>query len=177
MTSRRSSGCTAIPGLQHLRPDQLVGAHIPDHSDRGLAIYPAYWLGRWLTTARTGTSTRSAPNAGPARKSRWFHGRPRKSLIQAEVRVAIEPGDLLCFSGAQLHGGVPNRTDLARSASKPAPWTSRLRDRSRRGKPRRCRATDRPGVVSPNIRRRAICERSRHVSVETERVAHGRLTK
>jgi hypothetical protein len=31
-----------------------------------------------------------------------------------ELRVAIEPGDLLCFSGAHLHAGVPNHTALAR---------------------------------------------------------------
>ena len=30
------------------------------------------------------------------------------------MRVAIEPGDLLCFSGAHLHAGVPNHTGVAR---------------------------------------------------------------
>lgn len=30
------------------------------------------------------------------------------------LRVAIYPGDLLCFSGAHLHAGVPNHTGLAR---------------------------------------------------------------
>lgn len=31
-----------------------------------------------------------------------------------ELRVEIEPGDLLCFSGAHLHASVPNTTGLAR---------------------------------------------------------------
>jgi len=39
---------------------------------------------------------------------------PTEPVEVAELRVAIDPGDLLCFSGAHLHGGVPNRTGLAR---------------------------------------------------------------
>ena len=31
-----------------------------------------------------------------------------------ELRPVIEPGDLLCFSGAHLHASVPNTTGLAR---------------------------------------------------------------
>lgn len=31
-----------------------------------------------------------------------------------ELRVVVEPGDLLCFSGAHLHGSVANTTDRAR---------------------------------------------------------------
>jgi hypothetical protein len=32
----------------------------------------------------------------------------------AQVRVVLEPGDVLCFSGAHLHASVPNRTGLTR---------------------------------------------------------------
>jgi hypothetical protein len=32
----------------------------------------------------------------------------------SEFRPVIEPGDLLCFSGAHLHASVPNSTDVAR---------------------------------------------------------------
>ncbi len=32
----------------------------------------------------------------------------------SEVRLVIEPGDLLCFSGAHLHASVPNTTGVAR---------------------------------------------------------------
>jgi hypothetical protein len=32
----------------------------------------------------------------------------------SELRLVIEPGDLLCFSGAHLHASVPNATGVAR---------------------------------------------------------------
>ena len=32
----------------------------------------------------------------------------------SELRLVIEPGDLLCFSGAHLHASVPNSTGVAR---------------------------------------------------------------
>ena len=32
----------------------------------------------------------------------------------SELRLVIEPGDLLCFSGAHLHASVPNTTGVAR---------------------------------------------------------------
>ena len=32
----------------------------------------------------------------------------------SEFRPVIEPGDLLCFSGAHLHASVPNATGVAR---------------------------------------------------------------
>jgi hypothetical protein len=32
----------------------------------------------------------------------------------SELRVVVEPGDLLCFSGAHLHAGAPNATGVAR---------------------------------------------------------------
>src|SRR4028119_794800 len=32
----------------------------------------------------------------------------------SELRPVIEPGDLLCFSGAHLHASVPNTTGVAR---------------------------------------------------------------
>lgn len=50
-------------------------------------------------------------------------GEPRAPLIPeplvplsgiGELRVVVEPGDLLCFSGAHLHGTVPNTSGLAR---------------------------------------------------------------
>lgn len=31
-----------------------------------------------------------------------------------ELRLVVEPGDLVCFSGAQLHGSVPNTTQRVR---------------------------------------------------------------
>jgi ectoine hydroxylase-related dioxygenase (phytanoyl-CoA dioxygenase family) len=34
--------------------------------------------------------------------------------IASELRVVVEPGDLLVFSGAHLHASVPNATGVAR---------------------------------------------------------------
>jgi hypothetical protein len=86
----------------------------PITPDRGLAIYPTYWarplandsadwdLHRLRAQRRSGAEIALVPL-------------PTEEISdQAEVRVAIEPGDLLCFSGAHLHCGVPNRTGLAR---------------------------------------------------------------
>jgi ectoine hydroxylase-related dioxygenase (phytanoyl-CoA dioxygenase family) len=33
---------------------------------------------------------------------------------QSELRVVIEPGDFLCFSGAHLHASVPNVSEETR---------------------------------------------------------------
>jgi len=86
----------------------------PITTDRGLAIYPTYWaqplandsadwdLHQIRAQRRAGAEIALVPL-------------PTEEISdQAEVRVAIEPGDLLCFSGAHLHCGVPNRTGLAR---------------------------------------------------------------
>ena len=32
----------------------------------------------------------------------------------SELRLIIEPGDLLCFSGAHVHAGMPNSAGVAR---------------------------------------------------------------
>jgi len=86
----------------------------PITPDRGLAIYPTCWarplandsadwdLHQIRAQRRAGTEIAVVPL-------------PTEAISDpAEVRVAIEPGDLLCFSGAHLHRGVPNRTGLAR---------------------------------------------------------------
>lgn len=40
---------------------------------------------------------------------------PAETVYTAsELRLVIEPGDLLCFSGAHLHASVPNTTGVAR---------------------------------------------------------------
>ena len=33
---------------------------------------------------------------------------------ESELRIVIDPGDLLCFSGAHLHASVPNTTSEMR---------------------------------------------------------------
>ncbi len=78
---------------------------------RTIAFYPAYWekvlpntsRGWDLEEIRAGTS--SAPVVPE----------PREPVdTSSESRPVIEPGDLLCFSGAHLHASVPNATGVAR---------------------------------------------------------------
>ncbi|CAA9428880.1 MAG: hypothetical protein AVDCRST_MAG03-3090 [uncultured Rubrobacteraceae bacterium] len=83
----------------------------PITAGRTVAFYPAYWdepientsRGWDLEEIRAGTS--SAPVVPE----------PAETVDTAsELRPVIEPGDLLCFSGAHLHASVPNTTGVAR---------------------------------------------------------------
>ncbi|HEV8045458.1 MAG TPA: hypothetical protein VGP38_09775, partial [Rubrobacter sp.] len=76
-----------------------------------MAFYGEYWekplkntSGEWdLEEIRAGRS--SAPVVPE----------PTETVDTAsELRPVIEPGDLLCFSGAHLHASVPNTTGVAR---------------------------------------------------------------
>jgi hypothetical protein len=78
---------------------------------RTMAFYGEYWekplkntSGEWdLEEIRTGRS--SAPVVPE----------PTETVDTAsDLRPVIEPGDLLCFSGAHLHASVPNTTGVAR---------------------------------------------------------------
>ena len=86
----------------------------PITPERGLAFYPDYWsrplandsadwdLDEVRARRRAGAPVALVP-------------RPTEPVDDTgELRPAIEPGDLLCFSGAHLHVGVPNRTGVAR---------------------------------------------------------------
>lgn len=82
--------------------------------ERGLAVYPDHWsrplandsadwdLDDVRARRRAGAVVALVPS-------------PTEPVDDAaELRVAIDPGDLLCFSGAHLHAGVPNYTGVAR---------------------------------------------------------------
>jgi len=82
----------------------------PVTAARAIAFYPQYWRepilnnsASWdLEQVMAGKSTDITPT-------------PTVQVqTGAEVRVAIEPGDVLCFSGAHLHASVPNTTGRAR---------------------------------------------------------------
>jgi len=83
----------------------------PIDAGRTIAFYPRYWdtplkntSREWdLEEIRAGTS--KAPLVPEP-------GEPVDTA--AELRPVIEPGDLLCFSGAHLHASVPNDTGVAR---------------------------------------------------------------
>jgi hypothetical protein len=83
----------------------------PINPGRTVAFYGEYWekplkntSGGWdLEEIRAGRST--APVVPE----------PTETVATAsELRPVIEPGDLLCFSGAHLHASVPNATGVAR---------------------------------------------------------------
>lgn len=96
----------------------------PLTADRSMALYPDYW-------------TRPLRNSSAAWDLHEMRARLRPDPVEArarakpddypvlpvpleppdtvnQLRVVVEPGDLLCFSGSHLHASVPNRTDLAR---------------------------------------------------------------
>jgi hypothetical protein len=90
----------------------------PITSGRTIVFYPGYWSrpventsGDWeleeIRTQQRGQATPKKPvpvvpePVGPVDPA-------------SELRVVVEPGDLLCFSGAHLHAGAPNMTGVAR---------------------------------------------------------------
>ena len=88
----------------------------PLSTDRTLAFSPTYW-DRAIENTSAGWDL-------AAMRERRRVGEPDDSPIvpepsepvdtSAELRVVIEPGDLLCFSGAHMHATVPNVSDSAR---------------------------------------------------------------
>ena len=87
----------------------------PLTTGRTIAFYPSYWSYPIGNTSADWSleKVRAARQAGDRSVSLV------PELVEpvdpsAEVRVVIEPGDLLCFSGAHLHVGVPNSTGVAR---------------------------------------------------------------
>ena len=92
----------------------------PITDGRTIALYPDYWdlalantSADWqFEKARTYRRTAPAVSAEPAYPT---IPEPAEPVDRGrEFRAVIEPGDVLCFSGAQLHATVPNRTGLAR---------------------------------------------------------------
>ena len=89
----------------------------PITAGRTISFYPVYWSsglentsGGWdLEEIRARQGGGAAPTSGPVVPE------PSEPVdTGAELRVVLEPGDLLCFSGAHLHAGVPNHTGVAR---------------------------------------------------------------
>ena len=87
----------------------------PVTAERTLVIYPAHW-----STPIANTSAEWDYHELRARRRAGDDSYPLLPVATGDVDTAdawacvIEPGDLLCFSGAQLHASVPNTTPLAR---------------------------------------------------------------
>ena len=79
---------------------------------RTIAFYPVYWSRPIGNTSASWSleKVRSARRAGDNSVPLV----PEPVDPASELRVVIEPGDLLCFSGAHLHAGAPNSTGVAR---------------------------------------------------------------
>jgi hypothetical protein len=85
----------------------------PLASERTIAFYPSYW-------ARPIANTSASWNLDEIRERRRSGERDEDIPIvpeptepvdtDSELRLVVEPGDLLCFSGAHLHASVPNTT-------------------------------------------------------------------
>jgi hypothetical protein len=89
----------------------------PLAAERTIAFYPGYW-------SRPIENTSASWNLDEIRERRRSGERDEDIPIvpeptepvdmESELRIVVEPGDLLCFSGAHLHATVPNTTAEAR---------------------------------------------------------------
>jgi hypothetical protein len=85
----------------------------PLAAERTIAFYPSYW-------SRPIENTSASWDLDEIRERRRGGERDEDIPIvpeptapvdtDSELRIVIEPGDLLCFSGAHLHASVPNTT-------------------------------------------------------------------
>lgn len=88
--------------LRPLTADRTLAFHL-DRWDRPVSNDSAAWdLEAVKEGRRVGRDVQLVP-------------RPTEALDPAgELRLVVEPGDLVCFSGAHLHGSVPNTTERTR---------------------------------------------------------------
>jgi len=90
----------------------------PITAGRTIAFYPAYWTGKLQNTSASwdleDIRMRQKGGASAAASVPVVPAPSEPVDTTAELRIALEPGDLLCFSGAHLHAGVPNHTGVAR---------------------------------------------------------------
>jgi hypothetical protein len=87
---------------------------LPITRERTIALYPAYWSRPLANTSATWDLERV--------REMPIVPRPTEPVdAESEVRIVIEPGDLLCFSGAHLHASIPIPRAPPASASSFAP--------------------------------------------------------
>ena len=80
---------------------------LPITRERTIALYPAYWSRPLANTSATWDLERV--------REMPIVPRPTEPVdADSELRIVIEPGDLLCFSGAHLHASVPNTSGVTR---------------------------------------------------------------
>jgi hypothetical protein len=89
----------------------------PLTEERTIAFYPGYWDRPIANTSASWdlAAIRERRRAGEPIDDLPIVPAPTEPVAtDSELRMVIEPGDLLCFSGAQLHASVPNASSEAR---------------------------------------------------------------
>ena len=139
----------------------------PLTDERTIAFYPEYWSKPIANTSAEWDlaeirERRRARRAGST-TCRSCPSRASRRRPSSELRMVIEPGDLLCFSGAHLHASVPNVSDRARVCSVElrtvnrddlAAWPRRARPGRARRRRLRSSGSDRWWTATPLTRER-----------------------
>jgi hypothetical protein len=83
----------------------------PLTAERTIAFYPGYWSRPIENTSADWDldEIRALRRSGKRDEDIAIVPEPSEPVdTSSELRIVIEPGDLLCFSGAHLHASVPN---------------------------------------------------------------------
>ena len=83
----------------------------PLSAERTIAFYPRYWSRPIANTSANWDldAIRERRRKGERDEDLPIVPEPTEPVDEdSELRIVIEPGDLLCFSGAHLHASVPN---------------------------------------------------------------------
>ena len=90
----------------------------PITAERTIAFFPAYWSRPIAnTSAEWDLEEIRAQRRGarPGKKPIPIVPEPSEPVdASSELRIVIEPADLLCFSGAHAHASVPNTSGITR---------------------------------------------------------------
>jgi Phytanoyl-CoA dioxygenase (PhyH) len=89
----------------------------PLSADRTIAFYPGYWSRPIANTSADWDldEIRALRRSGKRDEDVAIVPEPSEPVdTSSELRMVVEPGDLLCFSGAHLHATVPNVSDQTR---------------------------------------------------------------
>jgi len=89
----------------------------PLAADRTIAFYPDYWSRPIANTSADWDldEIRALRRSGERDEDIAIVPEPSEPVdTSSELRIVIEPGDLLCFSGAHLHASVPNVSERTR---------------------------------------------------------------
>ena len=95
---------------------------MPVEAGRSLTFYPAYWFRKidnssdqWdLDAYRKKYGVRSKNGKGAEIEVNDLPQPTGNFDASSEIEILPDPGDMICFSAAHLHAGMPNRTGLTR---------------------------------------------------------------